>query len=413
MHRFPHRIDTRGRDKLRSKLGVATVFVALISPLAACADEPEIHPGLRSSGGTPTATAPAVPCDASGPLGPAICAAREAERAVEDAAERNRNKSSWDRFTEKIERGFGRMGAAINPAFVAGLAILAIGIWLLISAGGRVPALAPGRSATGPAAGLRAVAVGRKTLVGGWTVIMGAVIAAAAIGNVGGVFLTVVASALVGWGLVARAGTLSAAAKGFATAEADHQRRVAAAQATADAEAARAAAADPDAALGLNLARPESHRVTVPEPPMTIADAAVRHRTGGVGIAQGSATAALLDGRGRPGPAVKIWHAACEAAKLGTTDEQGNFTPAASVDRVVPLGGGDAVLIVIPESAAVGERRLQEATGPLLRTAGIRSAGAWEWDGRAFSIRLSNSAAPPAAGPKSAPKATPADDDWA
>ncbi len=388
------------------------MFVALIATVPACSDDSKVHPNLRGSGGTVTATAPTVPCDASGPLGGAICAARAAERVVEETAEQNRNRSSWDRFAAKIDRGFGRMGDAINPAVIAGLALLGIGIWLLINASGRVPALAPGRSATGPAAGLRAVAVGRKALAGGWTAVAGAVITAAAIGHPGAVFLTVVGAVLVGWGLVVRAGTLSAAAKGFARAEADYLGQVADESGRADAEAARAAAADPDAALGLNLVRPAPHRVTVPEPSMTIAEAAVYARTDGVGIVAGSATAALLDGRGKPGPAINIWHAACEAAKAGTTDEQGVFTPSAGVDRVIPHAGGDATLVVLPVSAAVGDVQLRNATGPLLRVAGIRSAGGWEWDGRAFSIRLSNSAAPSAAGPKSAPKAAPPDDDW-
>lgn len=414
MHRFPHRSGTRRRGKLRSKLGVATVFVALIAAVPACSDDSKVHPGLRSSGGTVAATTEALPCDASGPLGGAICAAREAERVVAEAAERNRNRSSWDRFTEKIERGFGRMGAAINPAIIAGSAVVALGIWLLINASGRVPALAPGRSETGPAAGLRAVAVGRKAVAAGWTIIAGAVVTAGAIGHPGAVFLTMVGSVLVGWGLVSRRRTLIDAAAGFARAEADYLGQVADEAGRVAAEWDRLLAADPDAQRGLDVAVPRPEPRHIPEPSMSMTEAVVAYRTGGLGIAQGSATAALLDGRGRPGPAVKLWHAACETAKVGTADENGNFTPAASVDRVVPLDGGDAILVVIPASAAVGEQQLRSVTGPLLRTAGIRSAGTWEWDGSAFSIRMSNSAAPAApASPAAGPKPTPTNDDWA
>lgn len=371
-----------------------------------------MHPALRNSGGTVTATAPVVPCDASGPLGPAICASKELERKWGEAADRERNKSPWEEFTDKLDRAFARMGGSINQAVIAGLTLLVLGFWLLISASGRVPALAEGRSETGPAAGLRAVAVGRKALVGGWFCIAGAVITAGAIGHVGVVCLTVVGCALVGWGLARRGATLTAAQRGFTVAEGEHQQRVVSARAAADAANAAAAAADPDGDLGVNLVRSEIAGAPVPEPSMTIDQAAVLHRTGGVGIAQGSATAALLDRRGKTGPAVKLWHSACKAANAGTTDGSGNFTPRASVDRVVPLEGGDALLVVIPGSAAVGDVQLRKVTGPLLRAAGIRSAGAWVWDGQAFSIRLSNSAST-AAPSAAAPRPAPADDDWA
>lgn len=400
MHRFPHRPEARGRDTFRSRAALAGALLLPVLGAVGCSDTPEIHPALRGTG----ASEPAVPCDESQPLGGAICASREMEDVIEETSSR----PPWEKFTDKLDRAL-----SFDPTILVGLGILAVGIWIVLSANGRVLALAEGRSATGPAAGLRTVAVGKKLLVGAWFIVAGAVVTAAAIGHPGAIFLTVVAAALVGWGLVRRGGTLTAAGKGFEAIERHYQSAVAAAQAAADTEAARAAAADPDAALGLNLAPEPPRRVTVPEPAMTIAEAAVIHRTGGVGIVAGSATAALLDGRGRPGPAVKFWHAACEAAKAGSTDEQGNFIPAASVDRVVPLDGGDALLVVIPANAGVGDVQLRGVTGPLLRVAGIRSAGSWEWDGSAFSIRLSNNAAPatPAA-PPSAPKSTPTDDDW-
>lgn len=316
----------------------------------------------------------------------------------------NRDRTPFDKIGDQI----GAKVDSINPAIIAGILLLGIGFWLLMSAGGRVPALAEGRSSTGPVAGLRAAAVGRKTLTAGWTIIAGAVFTAGAIGHPGVIIVAVVGAALVGWGLVVRAGTLGAAARGFATAESEYQQRLVAAQAAADAEAASTVHPHAHLAhLGITPPRPEPRRVSVPEPSTTIAEAAVLHRTGGVGIAQGSATAVLLDGRGKAGPAVRLWHAACEAAKVGTADENCSFTPAARVDRVVPLDGGDGLLVVVPRAAAVGENQLRKVTGPLLRTAGIRSAGAWEWDGTAFSIRLSNKAAAAPATPPTAPRPQP------
>lgn len=322
----------------------------------------------------------------------------------------NRERTPFDRIGDKI----GAKVDSINPAIVAGILLLGIGFWLLMSAGGRVPALAEGRSSTGPAAGLRAVAVGQKSLAGGWTTIAGAVVTAGAIGHPGVVFLTVAGAALVGWGLVSRRRTLIAARAGFARAEAEYTGLVADEADRVVAEWDRLAAADPDAQRGLDVSIQPPDRRHIPEPDMTMAEAVLYYRTGGLGIVQGSATAALLDDSGRPGPAVKLWSAACEAAKAGTANEQGVFVPCATVHRVVPLDGGDALLVVIPGSAAVGERQLQGVTGPLLRVAGIRSAGSWEWDGAAFSIPLSNSGAPAApAAPPSAPKAAPTEDDWA
>lgn len=110
---------------------------------------------------------------------------------------------------------------------------------------------------------------------------------------------------------------------------------------------------------------------------------------------EGSALAAVTAPSGDRSKAEAAFAEAVRTANVGTTDENGNFIPDATLASVNAYldGSGDVELVAQPCDITIGEKQLARVT-PLLLTARVAGAGPWEREvetGR-YMIRLSMNA---------------------
>jgi hypothetical protein len=91
---------------------------------------------------------------------------------------------------------------------------------------------------------------------------------------------------------------------------------------------------------------------------------------------RGTAFGNLVDRDGGTGRVHAAWTEACELARLGHWDEQGVFTPAATVANVNGYddGSGDLELSVNTADYTVGEKQLNKVLEHLVRTARVETA---------------------------------------
>lgn len=252
-----------------------------------------------------------------------------AQRRAYNAAQADAAKSPLDRF----------MGS-LNFLFYIGAGLLISGIIALFSANRIV---APrGQDPHGPAAGAAEAKASGERSLGTAAIAVGVVLLAGWMGGFGTAIIAAVVAGPIAYMAMRRQAKLDAAETGFKLAERHWRAAVAEAQQHADASASA-----PHDDLGLGLA-PQVSQVHVPEPHMSIAEAVLYGRTGGVPVEARSAAAQLLDRMGTPRPAQSAWLKACEAAKLGvwSTDEKPKFTPSVDLVGVRALDGGDARITV-------------------------------------------------------------------
>ncbi|SIG31863.1 hypothetical protein [Mycobacteroides abscessus] len=111
---------------------------------------------------------------------------------------------------------------------------------------------------------------------------------------------------------------------------------------------------------------------------------------------EGSALAAVTAPNGDRSRAEAAFAEAVRTADLGTTDENGNFIPDATLASVRAYldGSGDVEFVVRTRDITIGEKQLARVTPLLLLTARVASAGNWEREvetGR-YMLRLSMNA---------------------
>lgn len=124
----------------------------------------------------------------------------------------------------------------------------------------------------------------------------------------------------------------------------------------------------------------EMAREDVPaEPHLTRDQAYELGLTKGFVAPENSAAAVALDVSGQGTNVVDAWHRISRALNLGTTDEQGLFTPWAVPESVKALPGGDIELVLRCDEITKTAKHFDGATGPLLRELRLKEmvGGAW------------------------------------
>lgn len=385
----------RAHRRLASLIGFAGLALLI---LAGCSTPPPGAPPV-----SPTRPA-AVPADTSdcevGSLTYELCVSSAKSRAARahaaavaeyEVASRQYRADAAD-HAAAVAESRKSFGDRVDLTFAAGVGLLLYGGFAL-----RHTSASPGgRDPQGPAAGAAAAKAAGDRAGAAMAIPVGAWLLAAWWAGFGSSILVAIPAAGVVWWAAARAHRMGEAASGYQLA--DQHWREEQAEAT---EAAQAAWEAERAALGPGR-RPvhDPARPVVPEPHMTLDEAIVYGKTGGVGVQSGGAAAVLLDARGEPRPARRAWLAACRTAGLGTTttDDKGRekFTPSATLIGVTALPGGDARIAVQPTTTAIGEPQLQGMTAVFLRTAGIRRAEDWRRDhtSNVHTLVVSNSPSP-------------------
>ncbi|WP_124712877.1 hypothetical protein [Mycolicibacterium nivoides] len=169
-------------------------------------------------------------------------------------------------------------------------------------------------------------------------------------------------------------------ARGRAIAEAAHAEQVQRAHAEAAAQVPPREVWDPH---NVGLAPPPMPEPKIPAAPATTPEDLQRYATFGWAVpwAPGTAFAAAVSRSGNISRIEQAWVDACRLAGLGDTDEQGAFTPAATVVRVNGIeGSGDAWVAVDTRDYTVGAKQLDSVRDHLLRTARVESATPFERD---------------------------------
>ncbi|WP_245008676.1 hypothetical protein [Mycolicibacterium farcinogenes] len=133
----------------------------------------------------------------------------------------------------------------------------------------------------------------------------------------------------------------------------------------------------------VGLAPPPMPAPKIPAAPATAPEDLQRYATFGWAVpwTQGTAFAAAVSRSGDITRIERAWVDACRLAGLGDTDEQGVFTPAATVVRVNGIeGSGDAWVAVDTRDYTVGAKQLDSVRDHLLRTARVESATPFQRD---------------------------------
>lgn len=169
-------------------------------------------------------------------------------------------------------------------------------------------------------------------------------------------------------------------ARGRAIAQAHHAAAVQRAHAEAAAQVPPREVWDPH---GVGLAPPPMPAPKISAAPATTPEDLQRYAAFGWAVpwTPGSAFAAAVSRSGDTSRIEQAWIDACRLAGLGDTDEQGVFTPAATVVRVNGIeGSGDAWIAVDTRDYTVGAKQLDSVRDHLLRTARVESATPFQRD---------------------------------
>lgn len=184
-------------------------------------------------------------------------------------------------------------------------------------------------------------------------------------------------------------------ARGRAIADQHHAAAVQRAQAEAAAQVPPREVWDPH---GVGLAPPPMPAPKVPPAPPTSPTDLARYASFNAVVpwVEGSALAAVTAPNGDRSKAEAAFAEAVRTANLGTTDENGNFIPDATLASVRAYldGSGDVEFVAQPRDLTIGEKQLARVTPLLLLTARVASAGNWEREvetGR-YMLRLSMNA---------------------
>lgn len=184
-------------------------------------------------------------------------------------------------------------------------------------------------------------------------------------------------------------------ARGRQIAQAAHAAAVQQAHAEAAAQVPPRESYDPH---GVGLAPPPMPAPKIPPAPPTSPMDLARYASFNdvVPWIEGSALAAVTAPNGDRSRAEAAFAEAVRTADLGTTDENGNFIPDATLSSVNAWldGSGDVEFVAQPRDLTIGEKQLAKITHYLLLTARVASAGPWEREvetGR-YTIRLSMNA---------------------
>lgn len=184
-------------------------------------------------------------------------------------------------------------------------------------------------------------------------------------------------------------------ARGRAIAEQHHAAAVQRAHAEAAAQVPPREQWDPH---NVGLAPPPMPAPKVPPAPPTSPTDLARYASFNAVVpwVEGSALAAVTAPNGDRSKAEAAFAEAVRTANLGTTDENGNFIPDATLASVRAYldGSGDVEFVAQPRDLTIGEKQLARVTPLLLLTARVASAGNWEREvetGR-YMLRLSMNA---------------------
>lgn len=184
-------------------------------------------------------------------------------------------------------------------------------------------------------------------------------------------------------------------ARGRAIAEQHHARAVQRAHAEAAAQVPPREQWDPH---NVGLAPPPMPAPKIPPSPPTSPTDLARYAAFNAVVPwmEGSALAAVTAPNGDRSKAEAAFAEAVRTANVGTTDENGNFIPDATLASVNAYldGSGDVEFVAQPRDITIGEKQLARVTPLLLLTARVAGAGPWEREvetGR-YMIRLSMNA---------------------
>ncbi|WP_249670206.1 hypothetical protein [Gordonia amarae] len=169
-------------------------------------------------------------------------------------------------------------------------------------------------------------------------------------------------------------------ARGRQIAEAAHAAAVQQAHAEAAAQMPDRSVYDPH---GVGLAPPPMPQPKIPAAPATTPEDLQRYSAFGWAVpwTPGTAFAAAVSRSGNISRIEQAWVDACRLAGLGDNDEQGVFTPDATVVRVNGIeGSGDAWVAVDTRDYTVGAKQLDSVRDHLLRTARVESATPFQRD---------------------------------
>ena len=266
--------------------------------------------------------------------------------------------------------------------FLAGLAALLAGGY---SAGRRRDPLAdlpPHRAPDGPAAGVRTTAAQWSATAGWLGVVAAPALMLLGFGAAGPAVLAVVVGGLIAWGVVARLRWLGVAKAGYEIAGERWERES------------------------------EAAGTLLPEPQLDSAEAHALGLTQGFEAPAGSAAEVMLGIDGKDAPVRAAWLRVAQALKLGDTDEQGSFTPFATISGVQLHENGDVEVTWDLRGAGRTEADMSRAAGPLLRELRVKGiAGGFRRNvstGQVVATFSNGGSAGPAAGPAAAAPA----DDW-
>ncbi|UEA25146.1 hypothetical protein LK464_03570 [Mycobacteroides abscessus subsp. abscessus] len=211
-------------------------------------------------------------------------------------------------------------------------------------------------------------------------------------------------AAFIGWVVIVnrresaeekQKGAAATQARGRAIAEQHHAEQRALAEQSALATAPDPSVYDPH---GVGLAPPPTPAPKVPPAPPTSPTDLARYSAFNAVVPwmEGSALAAVTAPNGDRSRAEAAFAEAVRTADVGTTDENGNFIPNATLASVNAYldGSGDVEFVVRTRDITIGEKQLARVTPLLLLTARVASAGNWEREvetGR-YMLRLSMNA---------------------